>query len=304
MAAAPAGARQSLSRAALLRHLGIAERQLKTWEKQGLVAAREQYGFSEIVALRTLDKLRRDKVPTAKILLALQALHGKLRGVKNPLTELRIYASGRRIHVEIEGRAMDSLSGQLLLDFDSAELERLVTMPERPTRAEQHNQKMLAEHWFQRGLELEQTGAAVNEVIAAYEKAVELDPRAAGALVNLGTLFFNARMWSDAEKYYVAAVEADGDYALAHFNLGNLRDEQGDRTKALFHYQAALRIQPNYADAHYNVALLYQATSQPLKAVRHWKAYLKLDPGSTWASIARRELKKLRADAIVAGLER
>jgi tetratricopeptide (TPR) repeat protein len=304
VAAAPAGARQNLSRAALLRHLGISERLLRSWEKRGLAAPREQYGFAEIVALRTLDKLRRARVPTAKIVRALEALRAKLRGVRNPLTELRIYAEGRSIRVEVEGRAMDSFSGQLLLDFDSAELERLVAMPDRPTRAERHNQKMLAEHWFQRGLELEQAGAPVNEIIAAYEKAVELDPRSAGALVNLGTLFFNARLWREAEKYYVAAVEADGEYALAHFNLGNLRDEQGDRARALFHYQAALRIQPNYADAHYNVALLYQATGQALKAVQHWKAYLKLDPGSAWASIARRELKKLRADAIVAGSER
>jgi hypothetical protein len=38
-----------------------------------------------------------------------------------------------------------------------------------------------------------------------------------------------------------------------------------------------------------------------LKAVRHWKLYLKLDPNSTWATIARRELGKLKESTIVRG---
>jgi tetratricopeptide (TPR) repeat protein len=67
------------------------------------------------------------------------------------------------------------------------------------------------------------------------------------------------------------------------------------------HYQHALRLAPNYADAHYNLALLYQGVQQPMKAVRHWSAYLKLDRASQWATIARRELAKLRASVVVPG---
>jgi tetratricopeptide (TPR) repeat protein len=69
----------------------------------------------------------------------------------------------------------------------------------------------------------------------------------------------------------------------------------------LSHYLAALQIHPSYADVHYNVALLYQSIGQPLKAVRHWKLYLKLDPSSSWATIARRELGKLKDSTIVRG---
>ena len=156
-------------------------------------------------------------------------------------------------------------------------------------------------HWFQRGLDLEATGAPAPQAIEAYCKAIELDPAAAGALVNLGTIYFNARDFSLAERYYVLATEADPQYALAHFDLGNLCDERGDRARALEYYLAALRIAPNYADAHYNIALLYQGAQQPMKAVRHWTAYLKLDPSSEWATIARRELAKLREATVVRG---
>jgi len=292
---------QSFTREAARRLLKVSEKQLKSWEQQKLVQPAVSYGFRELLALRTLIKLRHSKVPPRQIRLALQALIKKLRGVEDPLTELKLYAHGKKIRVELEGHSMDAESGQLLLDFDPAELSRLLEFrPKENPRAERE-QRQAAEHWFQRGLDLEATGAPAPQAIEAYCKAIELDPGSAGALVNLGTIYFNARDFTLAERYYVLATEADPDYALAHFDLGNLCDERGDRVRALEHYQAALRIAPNYADAHYNVALLYQSAQQPMKAVRHWMAYLKLDPSSEWAAIARRELSKLREAAVVRG---
>ncbi len=166
---------------------------------------------------------------------------------------------------------------------------------------EKHKSRREAELWFEKGLELEQTGAPMEQIIEAYQKAAEIDRTSAGALVNLGTVYFNARNWREAERHYRQALEVDPQYALAHFNLGNLFDERGNRAEALSHYLAALQIHPTYADAHYNVALLYQSIGQPLKAVGHWKLYLKLDPNSSWATIARRELGKLKDSTIVQG---
>jgi tetratricopeptide (TPR) repeat protein len=286
------------------RLLKISERQLKSWETQKLVPAAEAYGFKELLALQTLLKLRAARVAPVQIRRALAALGRKLRDIHDPLAQLKIYVDGKRIRVDIDGRAMEAESGQLILDFDQVELKRLLEFraPDQPDA--DRVRRAAAEHWFQRGLELEQTGAAVAEVMEAYQKAVELDPTSAGALVNLGTIQFNARNWKAAERYYLDALQADPNYALAHFDLANLYDERGDRGKALEHYQSALRISPQYADAHYNLALLYQASNQPMTAVRHWTEYLRLDPGSHWSSIARRELAKLRAAAVVHGARR
>lgn len=294
-------AKQVFSRAEIRRLLPISERQLKSWERQRLISSPDTYEFADLIALRTLIKLRRDQVSATRIRKSLEALREKLRTVQNPLAELKIYAHGKKVRVEIEGRTMEPDSGQLLIDFDRAELTRLVAFPRKSRAAEERAQRMSAERWFERGLELEQTGAPLADVAAAYSKAVELDPASAGALVNLGTLYFNTRDFQAAEQYYRQALSIDPEYALAHFDLGNLYDENGDRQRALYHYQAALRLAPQYADAHYNIALLYQSSDQPLKAVRHWKAYLKLDPGSQWATIARRELAKLRERAVVGG---
>jgi tetratricopeptide (TPR) repeat protein len=295
--------KQAYSREEVRRLLGISQRQLRSWEDQKLVSSSGSFTFSDILVLRTLLGLRNSKVPGAQIRKAIEAVKKKLGELHNPLTEVRIYSQGKKIQVQFAGQTMEPISGQLLLDFDEAEIKKLLSFPaqgEQPAGLTRQARRE-AEHWFERGLELEQTGAPKEEIIEAYRKACDMDPGSAGALVNLGTVHFNVREWHEAERNYRKALEVDPQYALAHFNLGNLYDERGERTEALNHYLAALRLHPDYADAHYNVALLYQSIGQPLKAVRHWKLYLKLDGNSSWAAIARRELAKLKAATIVPG---
>lgn len=296
---------QAYSREEVRRQLGVSKRQLESWEKQNLVPSSGSFSFSDILALRTLVGLRKSDVSPVQIRKAVHAVRKHFREFENPLTEVKIYTRGKNIEVQFAGnKKMEAISGQLILNFDQAEISKLLSFPgqaEESEAARKMKSRREAEHWFEKGLDLEQTGAPVEEVIAAYQKAAEIDPTSAGALVNLGTVHFNARDWRQAEQFYRQAVDVDPEYALAHFNLGNLYDERGDRAAALNHYLAAISIHPRYADAHYNIALLYQAMGQPLKAVRHWKAYLTMDPGSAWAAIARRELAKIKESAILRG---
>ena len=120
---------QSFTREAARRLLKVSEKQLRSWEQQKLVQPAANYGFRELLALRTLIKLRHSQVPPRQIRLALQALIKKLRGVEDPLTELKLYAHGKKIRVELEGHSMEAESGQLILNFDEAELSRLLKFP-------------------------------------------------------------------------------------------------------------------------------------------------------------------------------
>jgi tetratricopeptide (TPR) repeat protein len=299
---------QAYSREDVRRQLGVSKRQLDSWEKQNLLPSGGSFSFSDILALRTLVGLRKSNVSAVQIRKAVHAVRRHFREFENPLTEIKIYSQGKKIEVQFAGnKKMEAISGQLILNFDQAEISKLLSFPgqaEESEAARKMKSRREAEHWFEKGLDLEQNGAPATEVIAAYQKAAEIDPTSAGALVNLGTVYFNARDWRLAEQFYGKAVEVDPEYALAHFNLGNLYDERGDRPGALKHYLAAIAIHPRYADAHYNIALLYQSMGQPLKAVRHWKAYLTMDPGSAWAAIARRELAKIKEAAILRGPQR
>ncbi len=290
------------SREEVRRVLAVSERQLRSWERQKLITPSSSFDFTELVALRTLVRLRKSRVSPLRIRRAFAALRQTLRGTENPFSQVKVYTEGKRIGVQIAGRKMEPMTGQLLFDFDVTETPTLVAFTEAKAPARMDiDPRRVAEAYFQRGLEIEQTGGGEAEAIHLYEKAISLDPNAAGALVNLGTIHFNNQKWKEAEGFYRRAVEADPNYALAHFNLGNLYDEMGQRPKALEHYHASLRIAPTYADAHYNLALLYQTSGELMRAAQHWHTYLKLDPGSSWAGIARKELEKLRRATLVPG---
>lgn len=295
----------SYSRTQARRRLGISERRLRSWEKQGLIKPCESYSFTDLVALQTLKRLAEQGASAAVIKRTVNSLARKLQTVEDPLRECRLICEGGRIAVEVGGRRMDPATGQLLLDFEGGDFQKMLVFPEHSAedvlKAAEAARRMESALWFEKAVKLEQAGAPEQEVVSAYERAVELDPTSAGALVNLGTFYFNRKDFENAEQYYRRALEVEPSYALAHFNLGNLFDERGEYGKALLHYTMALRLDPDYADAHYNLALLYQASGQLLRAVRHWKAYLRLDPSSSWARTARQELEKLRRLAVIPG---
>ena len=288
--------KEGYTRADVRRQFGLSERQLQSWEKRKLLDAAETYSFADLIAIQTILKLRENRIRPRQIGQAVEALRQKLDWIKQPLSELRIVSDGRKIAVVVAGQKMEALTGQTLLDFEASATGGLRAFPERKRAV---NVIRESEAWFQRGLELEETGAPVDLAIEAYEKVLELNPGAAGALVNLGTIFYRQRKFAEAEKYYSRAIEVDAGYPLAEFNLGNLYDEQGRVAEALEHYRQALTLNPKYADAHFNLALLCERTGDNLRAVHHWRNYLKLDNASPWAEIARRQLDRLRQATLI-----
>lgn len=287
---------QDYSRADVRRQFRLTERQLKSWERESLVPPLESYSFSDLIAIRTILELRGKGFRSRNIAAAVSSLRRKLDDVKRPLSELRILSDGRKIAVRVAGHKMEALTGQILFDFEAAELGGVRDFPERKRGGDPLRE---SEVWFQQGVDLEETGAPVEKVLEAYQKVVELNPAAAGALVNLGTIHYRQRKFGEAERYYKQAIAADPSYPLAEFNLGNLYDEQGRLPEAFHHYKRTLALNPQYADAHFNLALLCERTGDTLKAVLHWKIYLKLDRTGQWAEIARRQLERLREATVI-----
>ena len=289
--------KQDYSRENVRRMLDVSERQLRSWEKQGLIIGGAVFTFSDIVALRTVLRLREERIPARTIGQAVHSLRRKLSHIERPLSELRIISNGGRISVQISGETMEALTGQLLFNFDGVRISGPTAFPGKASAAAKWRE---SEHWFQRGLMLEETGAPVDTALEAYAKAIELNPEAAGALVNLGTLHFRMGKLAKAEGFYLRAIAADPQYAMAHFNLGNLYDEQRDVAKARDYYLASLKLNPQYADAYFNLALVSEQMGDNMKAVSYWSSYLKLDSSSAWAQTARRQLDRLK-QATLAG---
>jgi tetratricopeptide (TPR) repeat protein len=277
-------------RSDLLRILRLSPRQLANWEKAGLIATADTYSFFDLLQVKKVRDLCAQRVRPTVIRESLQAMQRQVAGMENPLLEASSYSTGHRIVFRHEGKALEPIAGQFVMDF--APEEKVVATrihPIEPVREE------TAADLFARGVALEENPTTQLEAVAAYEKVLELDPDHAAAHINLGTLYYNRQEYTRAEKHYRKAIDVDPRYALAYFDLGNVLDETGRVPDAIGAYKTALLLAPTYADAHYNLALAYEKIREPRRALPHWRAYVRLDNAGPWAIHARNQIRKILA---------
>jgi tetratricopeptide (TPR) repeat protein len=275
----------------VLRILRISGRQLAGWEKAGLIKNANDYSFFDILQLKKVRDLRAKKLRPAMIRASLQAMLKQAAGMENPLVEAGTFSTGMRVAFRHEGRALEPIAGQFVMDFANREV---VAANVRTMRAAE-----TAADFFARGIALEEDPGSQQEALEAYKKTLELDPTHAAAHINLGTLYYNRRDYVSAELHYRKAIEVDSRYALAYFDLGNVLDETGRLLDAVKAYKDAITLAATYADAHYNLALAYEKLKQPRNALRHWRAYIKLDNVGPWAVHARNQIQRiLEADGL------
>jgi len=144
--------------------LAISEQQLGGWQRQGFIPTSDGFSFADLIAIRALQKLRENRIPSKQIGRALNSLKRKLSDVASPLSELKIVCDGRSIAVYIAGQKMEAISGQMLFDFETAEIGavRNFRQSESAIRSAAIAAEKQAELWFQRGLTLEESEAPVS----------------------------------------------------------------------------------------------------------------------------------------------
>ncbi len=273
-------------RADLLRILRLTARQLLGWERAGLVTVAENYSFFDLLQIKKVRDLCARKVRPAVIRESLQAMQKQVAGMENPLLEAGTYSAGARVVFRHDGKTVEPIAGQFVMDF--APENNLVSTNVRsmPTARD------VAE-LFARGIALEEEASTQTEAIVAYEEVLRMEPEHAAAHINLGTVYYNRQDYIKAELHYRAAIQVDPRYALAHFDLGNVLDETGRVPEAIETYRTALMLAPTYADAHYNLALAYEKMKEPRKALKHWRAYVRLDSSGPWSIHARNQIQRI-----------
>jgi tetratricopeptide (TPR) repeat protein len=275
------------SRQDVLRILRIRPKQLRAWERSCLVVSSDSYSFQDLVQLRKLRDLRAMRLSSASIRASIDAMQA-VSGMANPLLEAGTVRSGSRLVFRHSGSVMEPIAGQFLFDFEGPrglmEVERgVLSIAKRDNRIAA---------LFLEAVRCEESNRTT-EARELYQDILRQDAKHAPAAINLGTIFYNQRQFSQSELLYRQAAEADPHYALAFFDLGNVLDELQRLSEAIGSYRTAIRLAPNYADAHYNLALAYERMNERRKALRHWMVYLKLDPIGPWANHARGQTRKI-----------
>lgn len=276
-------------RADVLRILHVTPRQLTGWQKAGLAPNSEEFSFADLLQIKQIRDLRAKRVRPAVIRESLEAMQRQVAGMENPLLEASALLVGKRVAFRHQGRTVEPVGGQYVMEFGSA---GAVVTTEPVTRATVKPSSGIGSvhELFARGVSLEENPSNHNEAIGVYLRLLEVEPGHAAAHINLGTLYYNRQDFAAAEKHYRAAVEADNRYALAYFDLGNVLDETGRFVEAASAYKTAIQLAPTYADAHYNLALAYERLREPRRALRHWTIYVRLDRNGPWSIHARKQI--------------
>jgi tetratricopeptide (TPR) repeat protein len=285
------------SRADLLRILHLTPRQLANWERAGLIAACPNYSFSDLLKIKKVRDLCAMRVRPTVIRESLEAMQKQAAGMENPLVEASALSTAKhRIAFRHDGKLLEPIAGQFLMDFSTTEKVVTSTPIPEPEIPQRENEAAV---WFARGVALEENPATQTQALAAYQKVLDFQPDHAAAHINLGTLYYNRQDFALAEKHYRSALAADPRYALAYFDLGNVLDETGRVQEAIETYKMAVQLAPTYADAHYNLALAHEKLREPRKALKHWQAYVKLDTTGPWSVHARNQIQRiLQADGL------
>lgn len=271
----------------VLRILRIHARQLQAWERAGLVAVSDNYGFEDLVQLRKVRDLRATRLSANSIREGVSAMKA-VSGMVNPLLEASAARKGRRLVFRHSGAVMEPITKQLVFDFDvQNQISNVECVKFTPARKDAWTAEA-----FMEAVHFEEE-SKTREAVSLYESILDHDPRHAPSAINLGTIFYNQGEFLMAERMYRQAAVSDPNYALAFFDLGNVLDELQRLPEAIEAYETAIRLVPRYADAHYNLALAWERLNEPRRALKHWGIYLKLDPTGPWANHARAQTKRI-----------
>ncbi len=123
-------------------------------------------------------------------------------------------------------------------------------------------------------------------------KTVELDPKYAAALYDLGWLAQIEGDRDSARKYYGVAIQADPKMWQAHHNLGNLDILQGRPQDAIREFEETIRLCGEYGPAYMNLATLQMRAGDTRSALQTLESLMRF----RWDLL---EARYMRANAFI-----
>jgi lipoprotein NlpI len=113
------------------------------------------------------------------------------------------------------------------------------------------------------------------DAIAAFNKAIRLNPRSAEAYHGRGMAYNETGQNDKALKDYDAALALSPQYIEAYFNRANAYSDLGQYERALKDYDEAIRLGPSHSGALFNRGLAYMILGRK-EAAADARAYVKL----------------------------
>jgi len=147
---------------------------------------------------------------------------------------------------------------------------------------------------YQRGNVYYREGA-FDRAIAAYSRAINLNPKFAAAYINRGSVYTARGDYDRALADYNRAIEFEPKDLVARFNRGNVYRKRREYLPALVDYTEAIRLDPTDPDAYFNRGEVFRRMKRNAEAALDFKQVIKLSAGrdEIGASQARRLLVEM-----------
>jgi tetratricopeptide (TPR) repeat protein len=300
------------------RILAVQESRLRYWTQTGFVGptvrkgGRFYYTFPDLVAVKAAKDLVATGMPLQRVRKNVEALRRALPGDAHPTTRLRVCCDGETVVALADDVAFQPITGQVVMAFSLPSFGEHVTatlaMPraaapepappppgipaaveDGPTEA--HGGSTAYRHFVEACTAEDRGDSDTAEHL--FRLAIELEPRMAAALTNLGNLLYRQGELHEARRLYERALDHDPAQPEARYNLANLLEDLGETELAIAELRRVCAAAPEFADAHYNLGIMLAQVGGTTQARQCLERYLELDATSDWAHHARSYLDQI-----------
>ena len=195
---------------------------------------------------------------------------------------LSLYTQLFLAHIDQYGRSSPAV---LLRQFTAP--DRAANIPEfvnaAPGRIREIREQFLNDHHYVRASQQDIFARDFDRAEAACRKALELNPKSADALGNLGIVLIEKGMVEEAETCLTRAVESEPGHLNNRLILAGLLSRRHKLQEGIVHYREALRIHPDLFDAHLPLGVNLLDLGKPAEATEHLAAAVRLRPNHATA---------------------
>ncbi len=151
------------------------------------------------------------------------------------------------------------------------------------------------EVFFNRGIAYKVKGE-IDKAAAEYERALEVTPKYAEALNNLGNIRKDQKQYDEAIRCLELSIEVFPDNPNTYNNLGTVFAMKGNFNKAALYFTKAVRLQPSYIDARQNLGQAYQKQGRLDVAEKEFGEVLQMTRGMMLRQKKRLEAARVMVD--------
>ena len=151
------------------------------------------------------------------------------------------------------------------------------TQPQWQASANPAQPQKINEEWLKEGNNY-RDAKRFREAIAAYDRAINLDPQNADAYCNRGVAYRELKEYQRAIADYDRAIALNPQNANTYYNRGNAYRELKEYQRAIADYDRAIALNPQYANAYNNRGYAYHNLKEYRRAIADFDRALAIDP--------------------------